>query len=911
MRFSHLLLPIVFSTLAQAAEFHVAINGADTQPGTSALPFATLQKAQAAVRQLRAGKPYAESSKQVRIILHGGLYRMPQALTLTQVDSNTILQAAPGEQVTLSGGVVLGGWEPVKDAIFKADLTKLGLANFTFREIYADGERQHWARVPNFDPKNPRRGGFLRNAGLAEPATKTVFRYREGELDPSRWTEKGFVWAVFHDSLNYKQSWQPVYMQNIDPVKRTFRVNHGDYVLSASSPYYLCGLMAELDAPGEWCVDQVSKTLHFKPSKADIATQTIVVPKTENIIVISGDAKGGKLAENIRIENIHFVECRKEAVLMSGALRCAVIGCDLRNVGTGVFLGDDTHRCRVAGCDMTQTLRDGVTVWGTSDDHSRITGHQIDNNYIWDFGWGDIHNRCGGVFMRRCSDIHVTHNLIHDGPRYAIGSDVGNDMEIAWNHCHHVNLTTSDTSIIEGGTAWDWTLPDDIELKRNREHNWGNSIHHNLCYDSGGWSVHGHGTWHFPDYSWGIYLDLENSGWHVHSNIIYDTVEGAYMQNAGLETLVENNIFVGGQTSQVRFNMWLPYIMSGHRSERNIIAYQGRSATLYQARELKPENARYIRNLIHCGSGNPVIEGVPAKSAEESWATWQAMGQDAGSLLADPEFKDAAKRDYRLKPSSPAMKLGFRPLDLQTAGIYSSAERRVWPREEVAVVRQAADYTEPAIVLQQPLLRSYDDYELGEMERKAVIGPSYSPPFHNKVPSDQRSRSGVTDAYAYSGKQSMSLVRPASTKELKVFSPYIAYPYSVSQGKLSFSMALRLKAGTAFLAEARNAPQKYQTGPRIFVDVKGNLMHAGKPLMQLPSDSWFLISTGCTLSPEGQGKFQITVTLPNEKPRVFADLAYSLDFKGLETFVITLAGEASGEVWLDDLRINAQADSQP
>ena len=45
---------------------------------------------------------------------------------------------------------------------------------------------------------------------------------------------------------------------------------------------------------------------------------------------------------------------------MKGAMRCEVTACELRNVGTAVYLGDDTHRCRVAGNDITQTLRDGI-----------------------------------------------------------------------------------------------------------------------------------------------------------------------------------------------------------------------------------------------------------------------------------------------------------------------------------------------------------------------------------------------------------------------------------------------------------------------------------------------------------------------------------------------------------------------
>ena len=414
-----------------ATDFHVATNGNDQNPGTPEEPFATLERARDAVRASRSGRPYVEATLEARVVLQGGTYRLAKTLVLEPVDSGLVIMSAPGERVVLSGGRVVTGWEAVREGVVKADLSKLALPDLKFREIYSDGQRQHWARVPNFDPKNPRRGGFLRNAGLVEPNTKTKFRYREGELDPARWKQRVGAWVVFHDSLNYRQTWSPLKLEGIDPVQRTFAANSGDYVLSATSPYYLCGLLEELDAPGEWCVDQQAKTLHFMPPGGKAEDHEIVVPALDTIISFQGDAKTVSAVTNVRLSGLTFTECRKEAVLMKGATRCEVAACELRNVGTGVYLSDDTHLCRVVGCDITQTLRDGISVKGTSTDHARVSDHVIDNNYIWDFGWGDIHNRCGGVFLWRCSRIKVTHNHIHDGPRYAIGTDVGNDFEIA------------------------------------------------------------------------------------------------------------------------------------------------------------------------------------------------------------------------------------------------------------------------------------------------------------------------------------------------------------------------------------------------------------------------------------------------------------------------------------------------
>jgi hypothetical protein len=47
---------------------------------------------------------------------------------------------------------------------------------------------------------------------------------------------------------------------------------------------------------------------------------------------------------------------------------------------------------------------------------------------------------------------------------------------------------------------------------------------------------------------------------------------------------------------------------------------------------------------------------------------WQKLGLDVHSQFADPLFVDPALGDISLKPESPALKLGFQPIDSRGVG---------------------------------------------------------------------------------------------------------------------------------------------------------------------------------------------------------------------------------------------------
>lgn len=108
-------------------------------------------------------------------------------------------------------------------------------------------------------------------------------------------------------------------------------------------------------------------------------------------------------------------------------------------------------------------------------------------------------------------------------------------------------------------------------------------------------------------------------------------------------------------------------------------------------REFRPEmKSLCIRFDTRQPQGTLWVAAVTLREAAslDEWASWRAMGNDAHSLVADPLFADEAKGDYRLRPGSPAFKLGFKPIPVEKIGPYQDPLRASWPIVEALGVRE-------------------------------------------------------------------------------------------------------------------------------------------------------------------------------------------------------------------------------
>ncbi len=91
----------------------------------------------------------------------------------------------------------------------------------------------------------------------------------------------------------------------------------------------------------------------------------------------------------------------------------------------------------------------------------------------------------------------------------------------------------------------------------------------------------------------------------------------------------------------------------------------------------------YVRVTLRHDAGTLWIDDTELRTATvlTQWQAWQDLGWDRHSIIADPRFVAPDHDDYRLKPTSPALKLGFKPIPVDQIGCYQAPLRASWPIE--------------------------------------------------------------------------------------------------------------------------------------------------------------------------------------------------------------------------------------
>ena len=368
-----------------------------------------------------------------------------------------------------------------------------------------------------------------------------------------------------------------------------------------------------------------------------------------------GDAVHLKRTEHCRIENNRFY----------------AVG------GNAVYLEGENFRNVIQRNEISHAGANGICLLGDKQQHPVF--NQVLDNHI--HHCGAINKYVAGVFLGLSEGNLVGHNYIHHMPHHAVNlgnSGFGRNF-VEYNEIRHTCLETYDNGAIN---CWMEDPGSTVERDAPRS---GHLIRYNLIADTVGCRVDEEGkiVTPTPDSTHGIYLDNCTSNCFVYGNTVVRSGGGTIVQN-GKNNVIENNVIVGCRY-QHRYvdpvSGWAPQMadfMTGNRFCRNICYATGESFLYF----FLPWTDRVIEQsdynvFFSKGDGGYTIweaSGTVTGSQEISLAEWQKMGYDTHSVTADPLFLDPENDDFTLSPDSPALRLGFQPIDVTQIGIRTEGE---------------------------------------------------------------------------------------------------------------------------------------------------------------------------------------------------------------------------------------------
>ena len=321
--------------------------------------------------------------------------------------------------------------------------------------------------------------------------------------------------------------------------------------------------------------------------------------------------------------------------------------CRLLNSGqNGVIVEGDIEECKIYGNLITQTVSGGVRFVGGNN-----RDNVIENNHV--------HHVGEGIYVRNSVGDVIRHNLIHDVDSNGFKSLYVKRQTVSYNDIWRVGLDGTDSDAAGIYTNCTAGGPDGGHV----------TIDHNRIHDMA-WNGH-------PGYpSAAIYLDMDGVyNCAVTNNIIYNIRHKFGVHVRGVNHVVSNNIIdFDGPDLLSPFTILAGYIRANvavdeppihnhdYTYENNVV--WSSSGAIFQIRgKMDEETFKRVDNNVYY---NP--DGVYS-FRQVGLEKWRRMGLDVHTKYADPLFVDRKNGDYRLKPGSPALALGFRQIDTSDIGL--------------------------------------------------------------------------------------------------------------------------------------------------------------------------------------------------------------------------------------------------
>lgn len=595
--------------------------------------------------------------------------------------SGKTFRGAADGSTRLSAGLAITGWADRGGGVWGAKLPKGADGRPLYTEcLFINGRRAQRSRYPAD-------GGFFHVTSVKQyvcAASATTNRIAVG-VDMNR-PEGKLLAAAKPEELAFAQLLSHI---KWDVARTPIESFAGGKVVVDAQPmksyntwtpndfYALENVRGAFTEPGQWFYDGLAGEILYRPLKGETIHDAIVpTPGLEMLLSVRG-------AKDITFENVTFAfsaptgakgptrlspyqaaaEASTAAVLVEHSTNVVFRNCRFEHLGNyAIWFREGCRGGGAFGCEMTDLGAGGVRLGRhRPQPSSNMTSRPVDCTndvaYVETAPWmtrgivvedcliahgGRFHPSGVGVLLAHASDCTIVHNDIFDlfytgvsvGWVWGYSGSPAQRNTVAFNHIHDIGQSklADMGGIYLLGTAFGTCVSNNV-------------IHGIHTYSYGGW---------------GLYPDEGSEGLVLENNLVYETDDASFHQHYGKDNVLRNNILVDSKAGQIAVSRSEP-----HRSitaERNLVLWSaGGAFQKYGGTKDETSKIDWRSNLWWRVDGKESFNGT-------SFAAWQKRVKDIGSVFADPGFADWQRRDFTLRPDSPAFKVGFKPFDPSQAG---------------------------------------------------------------------------------------------------------------------------------------------------------------------------------------------------------------------------------------------------
>lgn len=561
---------------AAQTQYVVSPVGSDSNPGTLAEPFKTLEAARNAIRTLKAtsGLP----SGGVEVLIRAGKYSRAKQFELKAEDSGEmgmpiVYKAYQNEEVILSAGIEVSSslWKPLSnqararvhpnvdpDLLVELDLSVLGDSAININKmhptetkygtgwhtlfLYVGNERQKISRWPDFDENLgiPELGSGWTSANGS--INEYAFHYgsngapannnytNELELDGTdrparlkRALDKGYdLWLTGR----FRVPFQTENFQVKDIDTSVGSIELFDQPAGGMGHKYVSNQLPNGTRVGSgkedyYFLNILEEISHPEEFSVDYKDQKLYYFPERNISTKETIVLGDRFdVINIRdARHISFIDIDIVGGLEDGidAERCdflGIYGCKIREVvGVGIKVNDFCTHITIQGNDIHNTGSTGL-FQGMSAANPNMYNLMSHNNKITN----NRISKCGfisssfSMYVSGNCELELRHNLVHHTATGGIMYYGNVNSDISYNEVHNINFLGSDVGAFYSPERWE---------------TYGNELRYNLV-------AHGGNT---------FYLDDGESGDYIVNNIAYKT-GNVFKFGGGHDNIAHRNILV-------------------------------------------------------------------------------------------------------------------------------------------------------------------------------------------------------------------------------------------------------------------------------------------------------------------------------------------------------------------------------